>query len=83
MVTNACVSCKRLTNETTTQRMHGELHPLPMFHFVTYSPATAESFAKVTNGYECPCESCECLRTFAIAYEYVAKTMRICFPGEF
>jgi hypothetical protein len=28
--------------------------------------ATAESFA---NAYECPCDSCECLRTLAIAYE--------------
>jgi hypothetical protein len=62
-----------------------------MCHFVlTYSPATAESFVNVRNAYESPfeclqmsCESCECLRTLAIAYENVAKTMRICFPGEF
>ncbi len=47
MLTNALANlanaCERLTNETTTQRMR-ELHnPLPMFRFVTYSPAAAES----------------------------------------
>jgi hypothetical protein len=31
-------ACERLTNETTTQRMRGELHinTFPMFHFVTF-----------------------------------------------
>jgi hypothetical protein len=75
-------ACERLTNETTTQRMRGELHihPLPMFLCFTYSPATAESkmrmlrmitnaFANLANASECPCESCVCLRTLAIAYE--------------
>jgi hypothetical protein len=101
MVTNACEyvalenvsnslasACERLTNETTTQRMHGELHinPLAMLNCFSLSLIRQPP----------PCESCECLRmplpilrmplrilrTLAIAYENVAKTMRICLsPG--
>jgi hypothetical protein len=44
-------ACERLTNEMTTQCMRGELHikPLPMFHFITYSPATGVIYQKVLN----------------------------------
>jgi hypothetical protein len=61
MVTNACTfltnALANIANETNTQHMRGELHihPLPMFHFVTYTPATAEILANITNAYKYPC----------------------------
>jgi hypothetical protein len=69
MLANALSNaCERLTNETTTQRMCGELHInlLPMFNFVTYSPATAE-------------ESCECLWTPYTWNDYTTHAWRIAY----
>jgi hypothetical protein len=89
MLPNALASaCECLPNETTTQRMHCELHinHLAMLNCFTLSLIRQPP----------PCESCECLQmplpilrmplrilgTLAIAYENVAKTMRIIYsPG--
>ena len=87
MLTNALANaCEPFTNETATQRKGGELHiPLPMFHFITYSQAKAESTSvKVqTNASKCLTITTNALPSIRMAYENVAKTMRIYFPCEF
>jgi hypothetical protein len=83
MVTNACElftsalahlanasesDCERLTNVTTTLRMHGELH---IKHL-----ATLNCFSLSLIRQPPPCESCECLRMLTNTYECLAITLR-------